>query len=165
MKDFMEQPDNGSHILKNGLGKNRNVFQPPAGYFEKLEENISLRITPIQKETTAGWNWQPAWAFILSVCILTATFRFQQSDYISQENPTSSHYVSLEEEEITTELLIESGIIMEFEDHLLDEAYAAAGIQENRELSDPVEMEAICDYLIDNSHYSELTIENNHTTE
>lgn len=161
----MEQPDNGSRNLNDILGKSGSAFQPPAGYFEKLEENIRLRINPPQKETTSGWNWQPAWAFILSICILTATFRFQQAESLIAEKAAKHENVSLDEVEITTELLVESGIIMELEDHLLCEAVTVSAAQENSEPTDQEDLEAISDYLMSNSYYSELTIENNHTQE
>lgn len=161
----MEQPDNKNRILKDGLGKSRVAFKPPSGYFEKLEENISLRIHPPQKEPTTTWIWQPAWALLLSVCILTATFRFQQAGLLNPEDSTINQNISLEEEEITTELLIESGFIMELEDHLLCEAISISSAQENFGGTEPADLEAISDYLMDNSHYSELPIQNNQTQE
>lgn len=161
----MEQRENESRILKEGPGKSGAAFQPPQGYFEKLEENISLRIHPLKKETTITWNWQPAWALILSVCILSATFLFQRAEIFNHENSTISQHATLEEEEITTELLIESGMIMELEDHLLCEAVSLSYAQEISEATPEADLEAISDYLMDNSHYSELIINNNHTQE
>jgi len=167
MKEQTENDNSAKNLLRGGPGKNHDAFQPPPGYFEQLEKAISRRIAEPEEKASVWTIWQPAWAFLLSVFLLTAVFGYLQTNTSKLNLQEAADFGNEAEEDLFAAMLAESGYLSDLEEEIISDAITAAELSDfsSPAFENEEELTSISEYLIDNTHYTELIIENKNTTE